>query len=332
MSVTLLFGGRDVTSTLQPNETKFVVDVHKFGDPCFGTYKFLHIINNETKQCVVVGEHDTVENITTVFDNIPTSTQLAPITNLLTSKTNGLELVVQGAITSSKLLTNVKPKHILRCNKPTELPGLLEKTPADFCDFAIVPVASFLVNVQNILHNCHRILVDDGCCVLMVQDTTTNGTSITSLLQENGFVVNYIQRVKSQFDVIVAQKITESNLDTKHNDDDEDVNQITKMLTNLGAKKCPFCPAVVVKDNNCNFVFACGESGEGVFHVGFGCGRAFCWQCGLKFCGLQYDPLTGQKLPTYKSQHDNVCCKQDPRFVQAEYCPGGHSSHCPPRW
>jgi len=30
-------------------------------------------------------------------------------------------------------------------------------------------------------------------------------------------------------------------------------------------------------------------------------------------------------------QHDNACCAKSAAFCPAQFCKGGHSSHCPPR-
>ena len=94
---------------------------------------------------------------------------------------------------------------------------------------------------------------------------------------------------------------------------------------------CPWCDRVYLKDDNCNYIFACGLDENG-FQIGRGCGRAFCHECGKKFCGQQYDPETGLKLLTYRDTHDSVCCTQEIKFLQEEYCPGNHNSHCNKRW
>ena len=66
--------------------------------------------------------------------------------------------------------------------------------------------------------------------------------------------------------------------------------------------------------------------------MGAGCGKTWCWGCGLKFCGQYHDPVTGAKLPGAKDNHDAVCCTKETGFVKAEYCAGGCSSHCGKRW
>ena len=93
------------------------------------------------------------------------------------------------------------------------------------------------------------------------------------------------------------------------------------------AKQCPWCERWCLKDDACNYIFACGLQTGGAFVVGAGCGKSWCWQCGKKFCGLYYNPETGTKSPTAKESHNSTCCpKQD------DYCPGGHNSHCEKRW
>lgn len=96
------------------------------------------------------------------------------------------------------------------------------------------------------------------------------------------------------------------------------------------AKQCPWCQRWALKDNACDYVFACGLDDKG-FHVGKGCGRTWCWTCEKKYCTPYYDAITGQRLPTAKDTHDQ-CCRQEPGFKEEDYCPGGHSSHCAKRW
>lgn len=88
------------------------------------------------------------------------------------------------------------------------------------------------------------------------------------------------------------------------------------------ARECPHCGRWALKDDACAYVFACGLDARGVFHVGSGCGRPFCWTCGLAYCGLRHDPDTGAMLPGARDSHDAACCPADGR-----HCEGGHSSH-----
>ena len=87
-----------------------------------------------------------------------------------------------------------------------------------------------------------------------------------------------------------------------------------------------------LKDNACNYIFACGLESRGKFFVGSGCGRSWCWLCEKKFCGLYYDPVTGLRRPGARDSHDATCCTKEPGFVMSDYCGGGHNSHCEPRW
>ena len=103
------------------------------------------------------------------------------------------------------------------------------------------------------------------------------------------------------------------------------VNKIVK-----DAKECPWCGRWSLKDFSCNYIFACGLDSV-KFHVGFGCGRSWCFQCGLRFCGQYYDPVTGRKMVDAKDSHDALCCKLDKDYAREKFCPGGHNSHCQSR-
>ena len=96
------------------------------------------------------------------------------------------------------------------------------------------------------------------------------------------------------------------------------------------AKQCPWCNRWCLKDNACNYIFACGLQDNGVFLNGAGCGRSWCWLCGKKFCTQHYSE-TGQKLNN-KTDHNAECCKKELNFKQEDYCCGGHNSHCEKRW
>lgn len=97
-------------------------------------------------------------------------------------------------------------------------------------------------------------------------------------------------------------------------------------------KQCPWCARWCLKDNACAYIFACGLDDKNKFHVGLGCGRSWCWECGKKFCTPYYDPGTGSKLPHAKDNHDAKCCRSEPGFSEDAFCPGGHSGHCAKRW
>ena len=98
------------------------------------------------------------------------------------------------------------------------------------------------------------------------------------------------------------------------------------------AKQCPWCARWCLKDDACNYIFACGlQAKTGRFDLGTGCGRSWCWQCGKKFCGMYINPTTGVKTREARENHDAHCCKQEVGYKEEEYCPGGHNSHCPRR-
>jgi len=103
-------------------------------------------------------------------------------------------------------------------------------------------------------------------------------------------------------------------------------------MSSSDPKQCPWCERWCLKDDACNYIFACGLESKGKFVIGGGCGRSWCWECGKKFCSVYYDPLTGLKSPTAKEVHDPQCCKSEKGFQQSNYCPGGHNSHCDKRW
>ena len=98
------------------------------------------------------------------------------------------------------------------------------------------------------------------------------------------------------------------------------------------AKQCPWCQRWCLKDAACNYIFACGLQTGGEFIIGSGCGRSWCWSCNKKFCGLYIDPVTGHRHISGRDGHDALCCRTDPGFQQADYCPGGHNSHCDHRF
>ena len=92
------------------------------------------------------------------------------------------------------------------------------------------------------------------------------------------------------------------------------------------AKTCPWCGRWALKDDACNYIFACGLDSKLGFQVGQGCGRSWCFGCGKKFCGFYY-AVTGEKLPGAKDTH-GTCCLEEPGYVREEYCNDGCSSHC----
>lgn len=101
----------------------------------------------------------------------------------------------------------------------------------------------------------------------------------------------------------------------------------------IDAKQCPWCERWCLKDDACNYIFACGlQTCSNDFIIGGGCGRSWCWECGKKFCGQYINSETGQRDLSGREGHDHNCCKLENGFKQEEYCPGGHNSHCPKRW
>ena len=98
------------------------------------------------------------------------------------------------------------------------------------------------------------------------------------------------------------------------------------------AKQCPWCQRWALKDNACAYIFSCGLDEKKGFVVGAGCGKTWCWGCGLKFCGQYHDAATGAKFPGAKDNHDSECCAKEVGFKKEEFCAGGCSSHCGKRW
>lgn len=95
------------------------------------------------------------------------------------------------------------------------------------------------------------------------------------------------------------------------------------------ARQCPWCERWALKNAACNWV-TCGLSTRG-FVAGAGCGRQWCFACGGRLCGALYDPATGARRAGVATHHTKTCCEAEPGYKAAEYCPGGHNSHCPPR-
>ena len=99
------------------------------------------------------------------------------------------------------------------------------------------------------------------------------------------------------------------------------------------AKQCPWCERWCLKDDACNYIFACGlQTGNRGFMMGAGCGRSWCWSCGKKFCGQYINVTTGSKTADAKDQHTAECCRKEMGFTKETYCPGGHNSHCEKRF
>jgi hypothetical protein len=342
------FGGKEMPS---PSTDKFTVDTKTFGDPMYGTYKFLHIVDSKTQTRVVVSENDTVESLANAFVQIPTSRKFEIFDEL---KLSCEEFVPVSNATSFF----EKPKSALQswglC-KPTNSRTIGYQ---DQCHLAR-DIFSSMISLQPSLFVLHLLNVNDSSeilvslanrcclgqpCVLLldfpVKDHKTLFDTWMSCIegQAQTWRVVRLQRVTSRYIVVLAclrkfvnvvpfLQRAEDHLSTK---DDEQENTLKEVLSIASVKCCPWCGFAFEKDENCSFVY-CGLLGDGNF-TSFGCGRSFCWTCGKKYCGLHYDTETRQKLSTFKSQHDTNCCEQEKGFIQDSYCPGGHSSHCAKRW
>ncbi len=321
-NIKLVFGGKDVTSYLQPNENKFKVCIQKFGDPMPYVYKFLHIFDTSKNCSVLVSENDMVNDLTKVFEDVPVSTRFSNIQHFV--KGQGVSIVSNKILESLELC--LLPSS---CHPLTSIPYNHDNA----YDFIVLPIDKSTLLEQTIVL-CSLVLKFSANAVFLVYDNYQR--EIIRLLLQNGFGVTYLQR-NAELHVIIAIKQTNTNiildeLDMKHNNDEKDDREAEiRMLKNFGCKFCPFCGIASDKFKGCDFVY-CGLNEHDQFQVGFGCGRSFCWTCGLKYCGYHYEPHTGAKLPTFKSQHDSLCCTHEQGFIQHEYCPGGHSSHADLRW
>jgi len=151
------------------------------------------------------------------------------------------------------------------------------------------------------------------------------------------------KNVPTQSSLLLSQGVSHENM-SHENVSPENVlpesstasSHTTSSHTSTDAKPCPWCGRWALKDDGCNYIFACGLVSDGAFAsgafvIGAGCGRSWCWQCGLKYCGMYIDPATGKRLPSAKDTHDAHCCASEPGFRADLYCPGGHSPHCAPR-
>ena len=96
------------------------------------------------------------------------------------------------------------------------------------------------------------------------------------------------------------------------------------------AQQCPWCDRWALNGGACSFIYACGLDAEGTFHVGAGCGRSWCWECGKKYCGWYLNPADGHRVEIRRETHGN-CCQYEPGFTPDAYCAGGHSVQCAAR-
>ncbi|MBD52955.1 MAG: hypothetical protein CL450_06645 [Acidimicrobiaceae bacterium] len=92
------------------------------------------------------------------------------------------------------------------------------------------------------------------------------------------------------------------------------------------AKQCPWCERWSLKDDQCNYV-VCGRPEVGVFILGMGCGRAWCYECGGKLCGRMFCEETGELLDP-NEDHNHIGNPDAQRACSAPgFCMGGHNSH-----
>lgn len=98
-----------------------------------------------------------------------------------------------------------------------------------------------------------------------------------------------------------------------------------EMAESVIMRVCPWCGVSALKDTACNWV-RCGDFNDpekglvGVSHR-WGCKRQWCFECERKLCDRS-------------ESHTATCCEEEcgSRAVfLAEYCMGGHNSHCPKR-
>ena len=92
------------------------------------------------------------------------------------------------------------------------------------------------------------------------------------------------------------------------------------------AKQCPWCGRWCIKDDRCNYV-VCGRVEVGVFVVGGGCGKAWCFECGGKLCGRMFCEETGELLNP--DEDHNHAGNPEARLACSGpgFCQGGHNSH-----
>ena len=96
------------------------------------------------------------------------------------------------------------------------------------------------------------------------------------------------------------------------------------------AHPCPHCGRWALKDDRCNWV-CCGLETHGTFRAGQGCGRQWCFRCGLKLCTRVYDE-EGTRIAGARTDHDASCCAAEATADTVDgWCPGGHHSHCAAR-
>ena len=348
-----VFGGCDVSDQLNKLKGPFEVNIKLFGDPRRGTHKFLKITKDG--ESVLVGEGDVVWKLADVVSLPPACNTLSPLTKYVRGK-KGLCLQ---SITSNAIpaIIQKEAESVVTIQELVEL----DDVKVDSCDFVFC--SDFLLCVPNpiaLLCALYAALCEGGYCIvslpiathpstsdkttnmqfeafLSIFDAKTSNDRITAthaasnvfcdfnllraMLRFALLIPQYVQNYKER-QVIVAKKITITPSPQSTN---------TKFTFPEDVMFCPHCGEMMCKDDRCSFVY-CGLGGDDVFRVGFGCGKAFCYTCGKKYCGQHYDAQNGQKLPAFRENHDARCCASEPGFQQAEYCCGGHSKYCNVRW
>ncbi len=93
----------------------------------------------------------------------------------------------------------------------------------------------------------------------------------------------------------------------------------------MDCRQCPWCHRFAIKDDACMYV-VCGRDHRG-FNLGMGCGRAWCFKCGLKLCGRMYCDTTGAMLDANEDHNHTPGTEAHAACNGEGYCLGGHNSH-----
>jgi len=354
-----IFGGKDVTaSLLQAPPQNFKVSIQFFGDPKPNVYKFLKLSNENDH--VFVGENEVIANLHTAIDNLPVCRKLIPLQQFVQHKKSlffagSLPPIVpiQKYALSLDILYSFENQTTNKWNHVCNIPS--NEYEFIYCGDTICSVTNPLKLVLEI----HRVLKNEGIAVFAVANNA-NATpfSLEDLRVAKNECNDIIEKkhLKTKFDIHSLRLIVkETDFDIfqtqnfcntiilvcqkKKQTEIVDEKHLDKKLEELpvafhfgsDVKMCPHCGEAFWKDERCSFMF-CGLGEDGIFRVGYGCGRSFCFECGKKYCGYHYDKLTGKKLPFFTEQHNSTCCQTENGFRKEDYCPGGHSSHCAQRW
>ncbi len=353
-----LFGTQDVTDVVQKTKSPFEVNIRLFGDPQPGVYKFLKI--TQDNESVLVGEGDIVWQLKDTVLQPPACRVLASLDKFVRGKKG---LCLQN-ITSTPIPAIVSKQ----ASSVQWIQDLEELDDIKLDTYDFVFCSDLLLCVPNpiaLLCQLHAALREGGYCILSLPIATQPSSSpkatsmqfdnflsmfdaklanehitashaasnescdfnvLRAMLRFALLIPQYAQRHEER-QVIVARKLTvvpspQAGVATKFFDKSQFPSDVMF---------CPHCGEMFCKDDRCSFVY-CGLGGEDVFRVGFGCGRSFCYTCGKKYCGEHYDATNGQRLASFRENHDAVCCTLEAGFQQNEYCGGGHSTHCSRRW